>query len=148
MDCQQCGVTLTRPTQRAYCSQACWYVWRHAHGTKDYPRRGHVRLHRLIAEQAVGRALPPRAVVHHTVDKHDNEHLVICENQAYHMLLHARARVVAAGGNPNTERLCTVCRVLRPVSLFTVVQTGRCAGRTISTCQDCRRRKRREGLWT
>lgn len=44
--------------------------------------------------------------------------MVICENHAFHMLLHVRGRVVAAGGDPNTQRICCHCDVLKPFAEF------------------------------
>lgn len=52
--------------------------------------------HIWIAERALGKKLPPGAVVHHmNEDKTDNFtplNLIICPDQAYHMLLHKRMR--------------------------------------------------------
>lgn len=66
----------------------------------------------LIAEKALGKPLPIKARVHH-VDgdptNNANGNLVICQDQAYHMLLHQRGAVLVAGGNPNTDRLCRTC---------------------------------------
>jgi hypothetical protein len=63
----------------------------------DHPRasNGYVGEHILVAERALGKQLPPAAVVHHVNEqRRDNRNcnLVICENQAYHALLHARMR--------------------------------------------------------
>jgi hypothetical protein len=72
-------------------------------------------LHRVIAARALGRPLPATAIVHHANgDKHDNasSNLVICENADYHALLHRRMRVVRAGGNPNTQTICSRCKAL------------------------------------
>lgn len=50
--------------------------------------------HIYLAEQALGKPLPKNAVVHHmNRDKQDNHryfNLVVCPDQAYHMLLHKR----------------------------------------------------------
>lgn len=52
--------------------------------------------HRWLAEKALGKPLPPKAVVHHMNSKvNDNFtpfNLVICPDEAYHNLLHKRAR--------------------------------------------------------
>ena len=66
--------------------------------------------HVLVAEKALEKRLPPHACIHHVNDKrkdNGNANLVICENHAYHFLLHVRARVVRAGGDPNTQRICS-----------------------------------------
>jgi hypothetical protein len=55
--------------------------------------------HILLAERALGKPLPPKAVVHHmNGDKADNYtpfNLVICPDQAYHLLLHRRMKELA-----------------------------------------------------
>lgn len=81
-----------------------------------YRKKGFKLEHVLIAEAVLGRPLPPRAEVHH-VDgntlNNANNNLVICEGRAYHSMLHARLRVVQAGGDPNTQKVCNCCgRVL------------------------------------
>lgn len=67
--------------------------------------------HIHVAERALGRPLPPGAVVHHVdEDKANNAptNLVICPDQAYHHLLHQRMRAMDACGNPNWRR-CELC---------------------------------------
>ena len=79
------------------------------------------RVHRLIAAEALGHPLLKGAEVHHVDgDKANNAHrnLVICQDRAYHLLLHARARILRAGGNPNTQRICVDCKTLRSNSDF------------------------------
>jgi hypothetical protein len=56
--------------------------------------------HIVIAATVLGRPLPPGVEVHHVNGKRaENAHrnLVICENRAYHRLLHKRQRAVEAG---------------------------------------------------
>ncbi len=68
-------------------------------------------IHRARAERALGKPLPKGAEVHHLDrSRSDDSPLVICENHAYHMLLHRRERLFRAGANPNTERICPRCK--------------------------------------
>lgn len=106
----------------------------------DYPRtlKGGTRkaLHRIRAEKALGRPLPPRAVVHHADgSRNPDAPLVICENHAYHMLLHARMRVRVAGGDPNTQAICAMCKELRGLDSF-YPDAKRYIGRN-GNCRDC-----------
>lgn len=91
--------------------------------TKGYRKLGvaGVLAHRAVAARALGRPLPAKAEVHH-VDENKannaNRNLVICQDSGYHHLLHARTRVVRAGGNPNTHKICARCGVLKLKSDF------------------------------
>lgn len=67
--------------------------------------------HITIAEKALGHALPVGAVVHHVnEDRLDNrpENLVICQNQAYHVLLHRRMRALEECGHADWMK-CEFC---------------------------------------
>lgn len=80
-----------------------------------------VLTHILIAEKALGKYLPAGAEVHH-VDmarqNNANANLVICQDRHYHALLHRRAVVVKAGGDPNTQRFCRLCSRVQALSEF------------------------------
>ena len=78
------------------------------------------RTYAIRAEKALGKPLPKGSVVHHA-DGSKNEHapLVICQDHAYHMLLHRRMRIVARGGNPDTESFCSACGTVKPNEQFT-----------------------------
>lgn len=70
------------------------------------------RQHVAVVERALGKRLPQGADVHHIDGDRKNNaptNLVVCESRAYHMLLHLRARALAATGNP-AARKCRYCR--------------------------------------
>jgi hypothetical protein len=96
-------------------------------------KQAHIRR----AEAALGKLLPRGAVVHHhNKAAFDNDSpLVICENQAYHMLLHYRTRIVRAGGNPNTDKICGACKKPKSLGLFPL-DRSRLQGRG-SSCREC-----------
>jgi len=120
---------------------------RHPSVIRNYPRTQRdgatVAIHRLRAEKAIGKALPPKAIVHH-VDgtKSHRSGLVICQDERYHRLLHARMRVRAAGGNPNTDVICGKCKAVKSRSSFTV--SRRRAYGIDNLCSACSRVRSRE----
>lgn len=70
------------------------------------------RVHIVAAEGALGHKLPLGAEVHHAdedIGNSANTNLVICEDRAYHNLLHKRRRALLACGNAN-YRPCTHCK--------------------------------------
>lgn len=74
-------------------------------------RRRYKLEHLMIAEKALGKALPSGALVHHangmpSDNRHEN--LVICQDNFYHMMLHRRTKAFQATGNANSLR-CTIC---------------------------------------
>jgi hypothetical protein len=80
---------------------------------KNYKIKGtggvdHHLLHREIAEKALGKPLPEKAVVHH-VNGTKIGSLVICEDRSYHNLIHVRMRAYAVTGDAH-KRKCTICK--------------------------------------
>lgn len=58
--------------------------------------------HRALAEKALGKPLPPGAIVHHTKARDDNHgpfKLVVCPDQEYHILLHRRMQELGYESN-------------------------------------------------
>jgi hypothetical protein len=73
----------------------------------NYMQLEHIR----IAEVTFGGPLPKGAEVHHVDENpsnNDHHNLVICQDKAYHRLLHSRRRALLACGNPNW-RPCVFC---------------------------------------
>ena len=110
-------------------------------GAYKYDMRGGVYEHVLVVVRArCGKPLPPKAIVHHVNgDGRDNRasNLVVCNDHAYHMLLHRRIAARAACGNPHWER-CRICGIHSEPS------TMRKSGRRKTTClyvhPECRHR--------
>lgn len=107
---------------------------------------GSALVHRLRAERALGKPLPPKAEVHHADGSISVEApLVICPSRAYHMFLHVRMRVKAAGGDPNRDRVCGSCGGVKPIGEF-VKNTKSVSGvdARCKACLNAQRRARRE----
>tara|TARA_R110000868_G_scaffold102014_3_gene280903 strand:- start:4635 stop:5108 length:474 start_codon:yes stop_codon:yes gene_type:complete len=66
--------------------------------------------HRVIVETVLGRSLQGTECVHHVDRNRSNNistNLVVCPDQKYHLLLHARQKVVDLKGDPNTDKYCS-----------------------------------------
>jgi len=123
----------------------------------DHPNasaKGLVYEHVIIAERALGRFLPSGAEVHH-VDRNSlnnaRGNLVICQDKAYHKLLHYRQRLTGLGADPGKEKICSFCHARKPLAEFGAMRSNKATGRQ-SACRDCMnthradsRKKRRLG---
>jgi hypothetical protein len=93
-----------------------------------------VHEHILIAEKALGKYLPDKAVIHH----YSLTELVICQDQAYHALLHQRTRALRACGHASWRK-CNYCKEYdKPENLYI-----RCKAIFHRACSDQRRREAR-----
>jgi len=115
-------------------------AYKRVHGLFDHPRNhsGRVYEHVVVAEKALGKYLPEGAQVHHVDgDRHNNSpsNLVICQDQKYHHLLHHRAEVIKAGGNPKIEKLCCHYKALLKKDMF-ALNKGKFDGLS-GTCKPC-----------
>ena len=80
------------------------YIPEHLRAHNNY-----VREHIVIAEKALGKPLPPGVEIHHHGKRDDNTQIVICQDHAYHFLLHQRTRALKACGHV-TWRKCSYCK--------------------------------------
>ena len=70
--------------------------------------------YRTVSERALEKPLPAGCQIHH----HTDTQLVICENQAYHALLHVRTRALRTCGHANWRK-CNICKQYdKPENLF------------------------------
>lgn len=91
-------------------SQGYIHVYRPDHHRAD--AAGYVPEHILVAESALGKPLPAKAQVHHADEVRSNNrpgNLVICQDDAYHKMLHNRMRAIKNGYPPH-YRKCHVCK--------------------------------------
>lgn len=98
-----------------------WKRWKerfNAYGYKIIAMRNHPRSHGngkilfehiLVAEKALGKPIQKGTDIHHFPSKENFTHLVICQDHAYHALLHIRYRALLACGNPNWRK-CAFCK--------------------------------------
>lgn len=169
--CEHCGVSFVSSQRGAagratrFCSYTCRgaALRREKHhnfrGGREVLKTGYVRLrdrtnprayrnrlfeHIVVAEAALGHALPPKAVVHHVDGNKSNNspsNLVICQDHAYHMLLHARARRLKEFGSLEVRR-CKTCHEAKPLADFNNDRSswdGHC-----DNCRSCDKTGRRE----
>lgn len=68
-----------------------------------------IREHRLLAENVLGKPLPPEVQVHHFDNKKFGNNIIICQDNKYHSLLHIRLKAYLATGDQN-KRKCSQCK--------------------------------------
>ena len=112
LTCQNCGIKFETLSclehTRKFCSMKC--RGQSNRGEKSPNWKGG-RTSRLVAEESLGKSLPVGAVVHHVNgNKVDNRpsNLVICQDTAYHFLLHVRMRALRVCGHANWRK-CGYC---------------------------------------
>jgi hypothetical protein len=117
--CQTCGGTFYAPVWRLknkkYCSHPCYAESRKIEYTRN------TRPHVLKVEKILGHKINPKIAIHHiNKNRKDNRgsNLIVCQDQGYHLFIHARQRIVDAGGNPRNDKICSHCHSVKPKSEF------------------------------
>lgn len=109
----------------------------------NHPRAnpsGHIYEHTYIAEKSLGHYLPHKAQIHHFDENtlnNKNDNLIICENQAYHRLLHMRHEVLKINGDPNIQKICSKCKQLKLKLAFNKDLTTNRSDGLQTSCRDC-----------
>ncbi len=104
---------------RKKASRGYTYIAAPGHPKATYLGK-YVREHYLVAERALGKPLPAEAIVHHVNGRkteNDNRNLVVCQDSAYHSLLHARERRIMAFGSVRLKQCCK-CRSVLALEKF------------------------------
>lgn len=99
---------------------------------------GYVLEHVVVAEAALGKPLPAHAVIHHVNrNRQDNRpsNLVICEDHAYHRLLHRRADMLEECGHADWLR-CTYCH--QPDAPERLSVSAQATGKVVARHPACR----------
>jgi len=82
--------------------------------------------HVLMAEKAIGKTLFKGVEVHHVdLNRSNDDHinLVICQNRAYHQLLHKRTKALRECGNAHWIK-CQICKIYSPPEELRIYSNG------------------------
>jgi len=93
-----------------------------------------------VSEKVLGHKLPTKAVVHHIDGNKSNDsksNLIICQDNAYHFLLHQRAKALKACGHASWYR-CHVCKEYGPIGEIERTKDGS------SYHPECEKKRNRE----
>lgn len=137
--------TSRSPHRNGITNDGNGYVWIRCPNHPNVNLHGYVREHMLKAASVLGGRVPDGVQVHHVNGNRSdnrNNNLVVCQDAAYHQLLHRRARALAACGNANGCK-CNKCGEYDDPSLLKQYSNGTRVHRTCVAYE--RKRKRPYG---
>ena len=73
---------------------------------------GYIPKQVFIVEKVLGKFLPKKAIVHHfngIKTDNQNKNLIVCEDRAYHNILHRREKALKECGHAHWRK-CTLCK--------------------------------------
>ncbi len=88
------------------------YMLQKVYNHPNENQAGYIPYSHFVVEKVLGKFLPNNCEVHHVNgicddDRHKN--LVVCQDRAYHKLIHRRQRAFDACGNANWRK-CWICK--------------------------------------
>lgn len=107
---------------------------------------GYVKEHVLVVEAVLGRRISGEHPIHHFDEDRTNNspgNLVVCEDQAYHELLHRRMDALEGCGNPDALR-CSICGEWDAEENLAVTQLRGKRARLVAYHRPCAAKKARE----
>ena len=121
---------------------------------KYYPaNKNNKRLHVIAVEKAFGKAfgkaLPKISRIHHVNCDHrnfKNNNLVLCQDDAYHRLLHLRTTALLKSGNAN-NRHCVFCQQWDDINNLTQMKTrSTCYHKKCNNLYHIKRRQKKRDM--
>lgn len=103
--------------------------------------RGRIYEHTLICENALGKLLPDGAEIHHVNENRgDNSpgNIVLCQDSAYHSLLHQRARALKECGHANWLKCCFCKQYDDPKNMDVRKRSPNGKGHVLGEHRNCR----------
>ena len=110
----------------------------------NHPRahNNYVLEHVLSAEKALGKPLPSKAEIHHANGSRNSGTIIICQDRAYHMLLHQRERAYKTCGRAEWLK-CQYCKQYdSPKNMYNYPSKNRGFHRKCHALYEDNRRKR------
>jgi len=112
-----------------------WYKGRWIPEHPNASINGNIDEHRLMASKAITKPLPKGVIVHHVNGGLNGGKLVVCQDQAYHLLLHVRERAYRATGDPH-KRKCPFCKQWdNPSNMREIIKSQRQATYEHKSCR-------------